>query len=180
MEGRVLCGLSCERRRLQRPPMTPGNPNVHFGWAVALNRGHNSTNRLPEREKKERNLRRERETKRAKFWAVQRRSGPAQASPAEERSCTSVVWQINTSETRIRRRWADTARSLTRPLTHLLTHSLTDSLTHSLSLAHSLTHSLTHSPHSNSNSNSKSNRNRNGLLGATPGNAPPPGAATGY
>ena len=33
---------------------------------------------------------------------------------------------------------------------------------------------LTHSPHSNSNS--KSNRNRNGLLGATPGNAPPPGA----
>ena len=36
---------------------------------------------------------------------------------------------------------------------------------------HSFTHSLTHSPHSNSNSKS----NHNGLLGATPGNAPPPG-----
>ena len=40
-----------------RPPgcrkVTPGSPHAHFGWAMALKRGHNST-RSPPREKKER------------------------------------------------------------------------------------------------------------------------------
>ena len=38
---------------------SPGSRNAHFGWAMALNRGHNSTNKTSKREKKERNLRRE-------------------------------------------------------------------------------------------------------------------------
>ena len=58
-------GRGWGRRGLHK--VTPCN-----GWVMALNRGHNSTRRPPERErekKKERNLEREREKKRAKFPA---------------------------------------------------------------------------------------------------------------
>ena len=43
------------------------SPNVHFGWAAALNRGHNSTRRPPEREENNENLRRERVKKKRYF-----------------------------------------------------------------------------------------------------------------
>ena len=61
---------------------------------------------------------------------------------------------------------------LTSPHPHLPSPPLPSPHLSSPHLAHSLTHPLTHPPHCNSNSKS----NRNGLLGATPGNAPPPGA----
>ena len=58
--------------------LTSVKPHAHFGWSQAVNRGHISMRR-PQREKKERSLRRETEKKpqfgRSSGGAVQRRAG---------------------------------------------------------------------------------------------------------